>query len=94
MDNVNKSFFNFLKNFRPGFYDLIVEFLATRPIFKPPHMRDFMDDANQIYKSCGLTPNEAINIDEDSKSMDEGVLQNWYTNTNKAWLCQELPHIH
>jgi hypothetical protein len=53
-----------------------------------------MDDTNQINKSCGLTPNEAINIDEDSKSMDERGLQNWYTNTNKTWLCQQLPHIH
>jgi hypothetical protein len=80
MNNVNKFFFNLLKFFRQGLYGLIVEFLATRPIFKPPHM----DDTNQIYKSCGLTPNEAINIDEDSKSMDEGGLQIWYTNTNKA----------
>jgi hypothetical protein len=90
MNDVNKYFLNLLIFFRQGLYDLIVEFLATRPIFKPPHM----DDTNQIYKSCGLTPNEAINIDEDSKSMDEGGLQNWYINTNKAWLCQQSPHIY
>jgi hypothetical protein len=57
-------------------------------------MKDFMDDANQTYKSCGLTPHEAINIDEDSKSIDEGRLQNWLTNTTKTWLCQQSPHIH
>jgi hypothetical protein len=39
-----------------------------------------MDNANQINKPSSLTPHKAININDDSKSIDEN------TNTNETWM--------
>jgi hypothetical protein len=56
------------RNFGWGLYEMIVEFLGTRPIFNPPHMWDIMDDANCIYtEQSNLTPIDAINLNNDSK---------------------------
>jgi hypothetical protein len=60
---------------------MITRFLNSRPIFNPPHTRDLMmDNANQVNKPSSLTPHKAININNNSKFVDEN------TNTNKTWM--------
>ncbi len=54
---------------------MIAIFLRTCPIFNPPHMRDLMDDAHENYKPYGLTPNNAINLNEDSIDANYEAMQ-------------------
>jgi hypothetical protein len=38
-------------------------------------MWDLMDDAHKNYKPCGLTPNNAINLNEDSINANYEAMQ-------------------
>jgi hypothetical protein len=40
-------------------YDMIYDFMGSRPIFKPPHVWDMIDDGDKNYKSTsGQTPKD------------------------------------
>jgi hypothetical protein len=54
---------------------MIAKILGTCPIFNPLHMRDLMDDAHRNYKPSSLTPNNAININEDSINANYEAIQ-------------------
>jgi hypothetical protein len=62
--------------FGQGLYEMITNFLGTHPIFNPPHMQDLMDDVDGNYNSYGLTPNIAINLNENSIDANYEALQN------------------
>jgi hypothetical protein len=50
---------------------MILKFLGSRPIMKLPHTRDHDEHVNHVNKPIGLTPNEAININDNSKFVNE-----------------------
>jgi hypothetical protein len=51
---------------------MIVEFIGLSPIFGPPRTKDLMmDNAYQVIKKFNLAPNEVININDDSRSINE-----------------------
>jgi hypothetical protein len=51
---------------------MIVEFIGLRPIFEPPHTKDLMmHNAYQVIKKFNLAPNEVININDGSRSVNE-----------------------
>jgi hypothetical protein len=43
--------FNLPKNFDQGMYEMIDEFFGMRPIFNPPHTKNSINDACDIYIS-------------------------------------------
>jgi hypothetical protein len=51
MTIANMVAFNLPKNFDRGMYEMIDEFLNMGPIFNPPHMRNSINDACDIYIS-------------------------------------------
>jgi hypothetical protein len=70
---------------------MIVEFLGLRPIFEPPYTKDFMmDNAYQVIKKFNLAPNEIININDDSRSINEKGQQNFCTNIEEEWMFKHL----
>jgi hypothetical protein len=62
--------------FGQGLYEMITNLLGTHPIFNPPHMQDLMDDVDGNYNSYGLTPNIAINLNENSIDANYEAMQN------------------
>jgi hypothetical protein len=53
---------------------------------KPPHVRDLLNDTNQVYKPI----HEVINIVDDSQIVDGDGMQNDCTESDEMWL-QQLP---
>ncbi len=91
MNIIDRVSFNLPKSFRWGLYDMIVEFLGLRPIFEPPYTKDFMmDNAYQVIKKFNLAPNEIININDDSRSINEKGQQNFCTNIEEEWMFKHL----
>jgi hypothetical protein len=46
---------------------MIKKLIGIRPIFTPPHVHDLMmDDANDVYKTHGNKPKDAIQLNDDS----------------------------
>jgi hypothetical protein len=72
-----------LRNFGQGLYKMIANFFGTQPIFNPPqYMWDLIDDANGIYKPFNLTPNDTINLNDDSNATKKFQIFNVEGNTN------------
>ncbi len=49
-----------------------------------------MDNAYQVIKKFNLAPNEIININDDSRSMNEKGQQNFRTNIEEEWMFKHL----
>jgi hypothetical protein len=94
MNIIDKVSFNVPKSFRQGLYDMMVEFLGLRPIFEPPHTKNLvMDNAYQVIKKFNLAPNEVININDDSRSVNEKRQQNFRTNIEEKG-CLSIFQLH
>ncbi len=69
---------------------MVIKFLGTCPTFNPPHMWDLMDDVDMNYKLFGLTPNDSINLNEDSIDANYEAIQNVNveedTNVDDDWM--------
>ncbi len=65
------------------------------PIFNPPHMWDLMDDAHRNYEPYGLTPNNAINQNENSIDVNYAAMQKANvekdTNVDDGWMFEPTP---
>ncbi len=51
MSIANMIAFNLPKNFDQGMYEMIDDFFGMRPIFNPPHMKNSINNACDIYIS-------------------------------------------
>jgi len=49
MSIANKVSMNLLRMSNRSIYEMIETFMKIRPIFQPPHCRDFMDPTNAVY---------------------------------------------
>ncbi len=45
----DKVSMNLFRMFNKSIYEMIDAFMKTRPIFQPPHFRDFMDPIDAMY---------------------------------------------
>jgi hypothetical protein len=94
MNIIDKVSFKLPKSFGQGLYDMMVEFLGLRLIFEPPHTKNLvMDNAYQVIKKFNLAPNEVININDDSRSVNEKGQQNFRTNIEKKG-CLSIFQLH
>jgi hypothetical protein len=50
-----------------------------------------MGIAYQVIKKFNLTPNEVININDDSGFVNEKGQQNFHTNIEEEWMFKHLP---
>jgi hypothetical protein len=41
--------------FNKNIYDVIIEFMANKPIFSPPHMPDLINDSKDVHKGLSAT---------------------------------------
>ncbi len=61
--------FHLPHNFGHEVYNMIKKFIGTQPIFTPTHVHDLMmDDANDVYKTHGNNPKDAIQLNDDSRT--------------------------
>lgn len=72
-------------------YDVNHHFMGSRPIFKPPHVRDTMDDGDEVYKSTsGQTTEYIINPNDDDSMAQETEEYNYIHNVrckaDESWL--------
>jgi len=61
------------RHFGYNMYDMIHDFMGSKPIFKPPHVQNTMDDdGNKNYKSTGgQILEDAINLNDDNSMIQE-----------------------
>jgi hypothetical protein len=41
--------------FNKNIYDVIIEFIANKPIFSPPYMHDLIKDSKDVHKALSTT---------------------------------------
>jgi hypothetical protein len=49
MFTIDRVSMNLPKVFNKNIYEMIDSFMKTKPIFQPPHFRDFMDLNDAVY---------------------------------------------
>ncbi len=90
LNTIEKTAQGLPKTFVWGLYEMVREFLGTRPTFNPLHMWDLIDDVDGNYKPFGLTPNDSINLNENLINANYEAIQNVNveekTNTNDGWM--------
>lgn len=78
-------------HFGRNMYDMNHHFMRSRPIFKPPHVRETMDDGDENYKSTsGQTTEYIINLNDDDSMVQETEECNYTHNVrceaDESWL--------
>lgn len=66
----DKATFLLLHFFPGNFYDLLLEFLGSKPTFNPPHIQDIRGEKNGLFNSSGLIVKDLIEI---NKYMNEDI---------------------